>query len=393
MTKWETVKLGDYVEQIRGVSYKPADLREFGSRNSIPILRAHNVQDSGLNYNDLVFVDSKKVSQKQLLQLGDIVVCASSGSKNLVGKAAQVVEGCEASFGAFCKVVRTTKIDQNYLSYYFQGAEYRCTISQLAAGANINNIRNEHIDNLEIPLPPLSEQRRLAAILDEADAIRKTRAESLRLLDELVKSTFLDMFGDPVSNPMGWEIKTIGDLVEVSTGKTPSRTNPSYFEGTIPWVKTTEVNGAVIKETEESISENAVKECTLKIFPVGSIIVALYGQGKTRGRSAILGIPATTNQACAVLFPSKKCETGYLFSFLQNTYERLRELGRGGNQPNLNLSIIREFPLPLPPVSLQRRFSDFVQEVERQRESVRSALAESENLFASLSQRAFRGEL
>ena len=118
-------KLGDYVEQIRGVSYKPEDVCSSEDINAIPILRANNIQDDGFVFDDLVYVKKNKISAIQYVKAGDIVVCASSGSKNLVGKSAIANEDMEISFGAFCKVVRPKKLMPSYVGHYFQSPVYR----------------------------------------------------------------------------------------------------------------------------------------------------------------------------------------------------------------------------------------------------------------------------
>ena len=118
-------RLGNYIEQIRGVSYKPEDVCSANDSDAIAILRANNIQDDGLNFDDLVFVKKNKVSNSQFLRKGDIVVCASSGSKNLVGKAAIAKKDMQMSFGAFCKVVRAKSVIAEYLGHYFQSPAYR----------------------------------------------------------------------------------------------------------------------------------------------------------------------------------------------------------------------------------------------------------------------------
>jgi type I restriction enzyme S subunit len=121
--------------------------------------------------------------------------------------------------------------------------------------------------------------------------------------------------------------------------------------------------------------------------------VALYGQGKTRGKAAVLGIEAATNQACGVLQPNEKYETPFLFQQLRLSYQRLRDLGRGGNQENLNLGLLSNFTVLLPPLELQQEFARRVAAIEKLMRVQRTSLAELDALFASLQQRAFRGEL
>jgi type I restriction enzyme, S subunit len=199
------------------------------------------------------------------------------------------------------------------------------------------------------------------------------------------------MFGDPVTNPKGWEVGSIKDIAQVKTGKTPSRKESDNYGGSVPWVKTTEVKDCVIEDTEEHLTDKGASQMT--VFPEQSILVAMYGQGTTRGKTALLGKPSTTNQACSVILPSKKYNTIYLWSLLQLSYKNLRELSRGGNQPNLNLDIIKKFPICIPPLKNQNHFAILEIKRRKQQDRMVHTLQESENLFNSLLQRAFRGEL
>lgn len=390
----KVVRVGEISEQIRGVSYAKNDASEFPKIDYSPILRANNISDNGLLLDELVFVPDSKISPKQRIQPNDVIIAASSGSILVVGKAAQVREDFNGGFGAFCKVLRPgSDVNPHYFGHYFKTPLYRHIVSRLAAGANINNLKNAHLDNLEIPLPPLDEQKRIAGILDAADALRAKRRESIALLDTLLQSTFLDMFGDPATNPMGWEEVHVGDVAVLGTGSTPSRRHEQYFDGTIPWVKSTEVDWGTIIHTSEHVSTEGVEAARLKIFPKGSIVLALYGQGKTRGKCAILGMDATLNQACCAMIPKDFRSTAFLFGFLKQSYLRLRGESRGGNQENLNMGIVRRFPIPSPPLNLQQHFSNITEAVQQQKMRLCSHLDELDTLFQSLQSRAFRGEL
>ena len=158
---FKLVKLGDFIKQIRGVSYKKSDIYTNLNEKSIELLRANNIKDSNLVLDDIVYVDKSKVKKEQILKKGDILICASSGSKHLVGKSVLIKENTNFTFGAFCKVIRTEKISSRFLEYFFQSQEYRNLINQVVSGTNINNIKNEHIDNIMIPLPPINEQQRI----------------------------------------------------------------------------------------------------------------------------------------------------------------------------------------------------------------------------------------
>ena len=282
-----------------------------------------------------------------------------------------------------------SKLYDRYLYYWLLRKKHE--FLHLANGVTQKNLSVTFVRNLEIPLPPIASQRRIADILDKADEIIRKRKEAIALTEQLLKSTFLDMFGDPVINPKGWEKCQVKDIAKVKTGKTPSRKENDNYGNSIRWVKTTEVINSIIEETEEYLSEKGALQ--MNVFPEKTIIVAMYGQGKTRGRTALLANPSTTNQACAAILPSYKYNTIYLWELLKLSYYRLRELGRGGNQPNLNLDMIKTFEIIFPPLENQEKFEDIITKIQIQRAKNIKSLEESENLFNSLLQKAFKGEL
>ena len=172
------------------------------------------------------------------------------------------------------------------------------------------------------------------------------------------------MFGDPNKLPQE-ALTTIGALTTVVTGATPSRKRSDYYNGTIPWVKTGEIEQGIINDAEEHITDLAVAETNCKILPVNTIMLAMYGVGKTRGQSGILKIEAATNQACAAILPNETYDPHFLLYFLRNQYEEIRRLGKGTQQTNLNLSIVRGIPVPKASIAKQREYSAFVEQTDK----------------------------
>ena len=172
------------------------------------------------------------------------------------------------------------------------------------------------------------------------------------------------MFGDPNKLPQE-ALTTIGALTTVVTGATPSRKRSDYYNGTIPWVKTGEIEQGIINDAEEHITDLAVAETNCKILPVNTIMLAMYGVGKTRGQSGILKIEAATNQACAAILPNETYDPHFLLYFLRNQYEAIRRLGQGTQQTNLNLSIVRGIAVPKASLAKQREYSVFVEQTDK----------------------------
>ena len=169
-------QLTSHIEVLRGVSYKPSDVQEAATSSNSTILRSNNIYNGQINYDDVVFVDSDRVSDYQVVSEGDIVMCGSNGSKSLVGKAALIDSTPlhRTSFGAFCLGIRCKNtVLPKYLATYFQTSLYRNVIESLGSGSNILNIKPEHIYNLEIPIPTIEEQQRFVLVAEQADKSEK----------------------------------------------------------------------------------------------------------------------------------------------------------------------------------------------------------------------------
>ncbi len=152
-----------------------------------------------------------------------------------------------------------------------------------------------------------------------------------------------------VSFPEGWELRLLGELATIFSGGTPNRKNPEYWDGDIPWITTTLIDGSDIFEANEFITQNGLKGSSAKWCKAGTILMAMYGQGKTRGKVALLGIDATINQACAAIELSELCSKEYVLHLLDSKYEQIRELSNSGGQENLSSGIIKRLEVLLPP--------------------------------------------
>ncbi len=387
------VRVGEVAEQIRGVTYGKNDATDAAQNGYLPILRAGNITDTGTAFDDLVYVPEHCISPKQFLRSGDVLIAASSGSLDVVGKTTSILSDYEGAFGAFCKVLRPNqlRVDARYFANFFKTAEYRRTVSRLAAGANINNLRNEHLDDLLIPLPSLPEQRRIAAILDKADALRAKRREALAQLDRLAQSIFVEMFGDPTENPLNWACKPLGSVVRTASGGTPDRSHQAYYGGTIPWVKSGELHRRMIRETEEHITQAGLESSSAKLMPPGTVLVAMYGA--TVGAVSQLAISAATNQAICCMQPSPEVSASYLIAFLEHYKPSLLKRRVGGAQPNLSQDSLRSIPLPIPSLEAQVEFERRIDAIHKLEEIHLQSSGEMENLLGSLQHRAFLGQL
>lgn len=390
----QKVKLGNYVEQIRGVSYKPTDLFEKLEVGSVILLRANNIFDSKVNFEDVVYVDKNKVKNNQFLRAGDILICTSSGSKDLVGKAAYIENDLNVTFGAFCKVIRPKGIESAFLGHFFQSQIYRHSISESCIGVNINNIRGEHIDNLEVPLPSLSEQKAIAEKLDKVSILIEKRKQQLSLLDTLVKSKFVEMVGDYELGTNKYKTKKLGDLsIKITDGV---HAKPVYVEKGKPFLSVQNINRGMIDFTDcKFVSEEAYQKMIKSAFPEKGDV--LYTKvGATYGISAYVGtdIPFCLYVSVCLIKPNRVLiNSRFLSASMGMRYVKKQADRRvkGIGVPDLHLNQIREFDIILPPMEVQNKFVAFLEQIEKSKKKIKQSLAALELLKKSLMQKYFGG--
>ena len=234
-------------------------------------------------------------------------------------------------------------------------------------------IASSVVQRLQIPIPPSLEQRRIADYLDrkcsqidtiiarQQEVIEKLKAYKLSVITEAVtkglnpnvpmKDSGVEWIGEI---PEHWQVPKIKYLATIASGGTPDRSHPEYWNGSINWAKTGELQNNELYETEEKITELALENSSARVFSVDTILVAMYGQGKTRGMTALLKVPSATNQACAgITVYSKDITVSYLWLFLMGAYDAIREKANGSGQPNLSGALIADFNVTLPPIEEQ----------------------------------------
>ena len=377
-------KLQPYITQIRGVSYKPSDIKE--PNEGVIILRANNIRDDQINFDELVYVSGKKVSDLQYLRNGDVLICTSSGSGNLVGKAAVYSDNNEdVSFGAFCKVIRieeTEEILPEYIRMFFLSKNYREQIMAYGIGANIKNIKAEHFDALKIGIP--SKQKQIVAVSEIRTLLYalNNKKNQLQLLDDLVKSRFIEMFGDPMENSNGYKLQKYGDVFELNAGGTPSKSKKEYWEnGTISWIGSNLCQNVVLYENDgQYITNEGLNHSSARLFPVDTVLIALVGA--TIGKTALLKFETTTNQNVLGVRGIK--ENGYnpyfVYYYTQGLYPKFLSIGDGGFAM-ASKGFISALPIPVVDIKLQNDFEIFAQQVDKSKFIVQQQINELQELL------------
>jgi type I restriction enzyme S subunit len=186
---------------------------------------------------------------------------------------------------------------------------------------------------------------------------------------------------------------TLGEIATVSSGGTPDRSRLEYWGGTTPWVKTGEIQFNTITDTEEKITDVALRESSARAFPAGTLLMAMYGQGKTRGQVALLGIGAAINQACAAITPQEPEDASYLFQYLAFHYANIRRLSNSGSQENLNAELIRSIPIQYPPLPVRRKIADVLTAWDEALEKLDALIAAKERRNQGLMQQLLTGRI
>ena len=329
----------------------------------------------------------------KLSQPGDLILCirATIGDRNWSDK-----KYCLGRGVAGLKA-RKEKLNQTYLWHWIEHAAP--ALKAKGRGATFLQVSKSDIGSLQIPLPPLEEQKRIAAILDAADDLRAKRRASLAQLDALLQSTFLDMFGDPVANPMGWEERALKETKsKVQIGPFGSLLHKEdYLTDGVPVVNPMHiVSGKIQAGGEQTVSEH--KAATLSNYRLegGDVVMGRRGE---MGRCAVVS-DVEVGMLCgtgSLYFRPDPSELSPLFlAWLLSSASMKRHLdglSQGVTMPNLNQNMINNLRIALPPLDLQRRFAAIVDSVEQQKAKQRAHLDELDTLFASLQSRAFKGEL
>lgn len=286
------------------------------------------------------------------------------------------------------------KSETNYLFLYYYLIYIRPQIESLGTGSTFQAINKSKIENLEIPLPPLSEQKKIAAVLSTVQKAIEIESKLIERTKELKKSTMHKLFTEGTKGekqkiteigpiPESWEVVRLGDLIKITSGGTPSRKIKEYYNGNHLWVKSGELEDNIILDTEEKITDNAIKNSSAKIFPKDTVLIAMYGA--TVGKTAILKKEATTNQAVCAILPNFEIFVPefikYYFIVARNELLKQRY---GGAQPNISQTIIKNTLILNPPLAEQQAIADILSTIDEKIEFHTNKKQKLEELFRTL---------
>jgi len=405
---WTKATLGELFDAQQGASMSAKRRR---GENPQPFLRTLNVLWGHIDLSTVDQMDFTAAEMDRLtLRYGDLLVCEGGD----IGRTAMWrndLEGCLFQNHLHRLRARRDDVEPEFFMFWMQAA---LTLLGMYGGhgnkTTIPNLSRSRLLSFEVPVPSLHEQRTIAYVLRTVQQAKEATEAVIAATRELKKSLMRHLFTYgpvPVADadqvplkdtevgqvPEHWIVQSLGEIATIASGGTPSRKVAAYWDGDIPWVKTGEVNYTTITSTEEFITARGLDESSARMFPSGTLLMAMYGQGVTRGRVAVLGIDAAINQACAAITPDARSSTRYLYHLFTFHYDRIRNLGHGANQKNLSALLLKSVPVPLPPISEQRLIVCALDAVDRKIEVEEQRKSALEVAFTSLLHHLMTGKV
>jgi type I restriction enzyme S subunit len=343
-----------------------------------------------------VFTHEAPSRARQLVMKGDVLVSTVRPNLNAVAHLETELDRATASTGFTVLRPDSKKICDRYLYYWVRSPYFVQDMVRRSTGASYPVVTDSIIKSYNIPLPPLEEQKRIAAILDKADAIRRSRKKAIRLTEELLRSTFLDMFGDPVTNPKGWNISNLSNVCRKITDGTHH--SPPIVEEGIPYItaKHLKKSGLEFYLNPWFVDEKEHKKIYSRCNPQKGDVLYIK-DGATTGIAAInnYDFEFSMLSSLALLKVGDNLTSEYLCDWLNSENVKRKHLASlaGAAITRLTLKKIKDFHIPVPPLDVQYEYKKIRQNIARLESNICNDLNTSENFFNSLLQKAFRGEL
>ena len=377
---WEYKRLGEIAKCAIGLTYKPENVTE--ELSGTIVLRSSNIQNSILDFNDIVRVNVP-VKEDKIVKDGDILMCSRNGSIRLVGKVALIKNLKERmSYGAFMTIIRSQY--NPYLFEYFKTPAFR---QYLIAGktTTVNQITVKMLNNLTIPLPPKSTQLAIVSELDKINELIRLKKEQLKDFDNLAQSLFYEMFGDPVENEKGWEVKTFGEIGSVERGAGISKKD--FVKEGLPCIHYGQLHTILGPRTTKhftSIPHNLLPK--YKIAHTGDLIMAITSEDVEGScKSTVwLGDYDIIVGSDAAIFHHK--QDGTFLSYYTMTkafFNEKAKYAKGFKVTHISAKEIEKIPVYLPPLPLQRLFAQRIEQIEREKSEVQKSIQDLETLLAS----------
>ena len=365
--------------------------------SGVPFLRVQNVSGGRVNIQrDTLFINEAVHRELRRSQIypGDILlsIAGTIGRTGVVPANAPQLN-CNQALA----IIRTGEdVFRPYLHHWLESAAAQSQMRGATVTGTIQNLSLTQVGALLVPLPAMQEQRRIATILDQADAIRDKRREALAQLNCLTQSIFIEMFGDPVTNPMNWQVGSLTDVCHCYSGGTPSKACTQYWQGTLPWFSAKDLKADDLSDAQDHIADSVPQTTNLKLLPPNTIVICVRGMILAHTfQVSVLRVPGTINQDLKALIPREPMDTEFLAACIraQSNFvlKQVSEAGHGTKR--LDSSALTQIKILRPPEKLQLAFALRANAIRDLKNQHRTALVELNKLFSSLQHRAFQGEL
>jgi type I restriction enzyme S subunit len=277
-----------------------------------------------------------------------------------------------------------------FATYFFETSAFLMQIKKITKkSVNQASFTVTSLKEIEIPLPPLDEQRRIAAVLDKVSGLIAKRRQQLDKLDEMVKARFAEMFGDPVENPMGWDKISLGKRCDIVAGNTPSRAEPENYGNFIEWIKSDNINtpAVLLTEAQEYLSEIGFHKC--RFVEAGSLLMTcIAGSINCIGNVAVTDHRVAFNQQINAIVP-KQDDVLYLYWLMLLSKPAIHSTINMALKGILSKGQLSEMVFPFPPIQQQNQFSAFAKQTEKTKANISSSLKKLETLKKALMQEYF----
>lgn len=333
--------------------------------------------------------ESAKKNHLKLISNGSILL-PRSGSVALNHRAILGIDAYMVSHICALEIKNKEFLLAKFLYYYLVTINFE-TITKKTTG--LDAITFEDLGRVKIPLPPLTIQKQIAEILEKTDQAKQKRKEANKLTEQFLQSAFIEMFGDPVRAALSNNSVTIEEVCNIKGGGTPSKSNQEYYKGNIPWVSPKDMKKLYINDAQDKITLCAIEESSTTLIPKGSILMVIRsGILKSKLPVGINLVDVAINQDMKAFSASKIMPEYLLYYFISSERNVLKKV-RSTTVDNLNFNDIKKMKIMIPPLLLQQQFAELVQKTETLKEKQKASEKELENLFNSLMQKAFMGEL
>lgn len=380
--------LGDLSETIDYGVTASADSRPVGPK----FLRITDIQDGAVDWSSVPYcqAEKEKLASARLAR-GDIVFARTGAT---TGKSF-LIQNCpeDAVFASYLIRVRPSHdVDPAYLAHFFDSQDYWRQISLKAAGAAQPGVNASKLKELQVPLPPLAEQKRIAAILDQADALRRLRRRALDRLNTLGQAIFQEMFGDPEANPMSWPKRPLGEVGRLDRGvsKHRPRNDPALLGGSHPLIQTGDVSKAndYIVEFGSTYSDLGLKQS--RKWPAGTLCITIAAN---IADTALLGFDACFPDSVVGFDSGDEALNFFVHRWFATVRGKLDRIAPAVAQKNINLAILRDLPVIVPDREHLQRYYERESALRRVAQRFHSSKQATETALSSLQHRAFTGQL